>query len=339
MENGLIDRGNHTAEVHTDQEIIEIVRKSWEASILFAACRLGLFEKISQKPAGLGELARELHADPRGLEAIMDALVQMGLMKFSDCKYRCTGKGRLLADPGGGLRAYIAFHEPLQHGWRYLPDYVIGHRQPALEYNRSENEHVSETYACAMDALGAEAASELAAFLDLEGTERILDLGGGSGVYARAILNKCPTVRVDVWERPAVCQLMRDADDRTSWPEGLRFIEGNYLDCGFNSEYDFVLIANIVHNEGANENQQILSAAKCALKPGGVVVIVDYFKGASGKAAEGPVGFSAMLLLISKKGRIYEEAEVIQWLEGCSLEPYRKLTLSTGYEAIHARKT
>ena len=61
----------------------------WKSAVLFAACRLRMFDAL-EEPAGAGELAERLELSERGTLALLDACVALDLLETTEGRYRTT---------------------------------------------------------------------------------------------------------------------------------------------------------------------------------------------------------------------------------------------------------
>jgi hypothetical protein len=67
----------------------------------------------------------------------------------------------------------------------------------------------AHTFTAAMDCRGVYLGAALARTLDARGRTRLLDIAGGSGIYACAIMAQHPHLRATVFERPPVDRIAR----------------------------------------------------------------------------------------------------------------------------------
>lgn len=115
-------------------------------------------------------------------------------------------------------------------------------------------------------------ADAVAAKLNLRGVERIMDLGGGSGVMSLAILREYPTLMAVVIDHPHVCAAGRAI--AAGRPEGarLKFLPGDFTRDDLPVGYDLALECDVgVYSEA------IFRRVWSALNPGGRLVIIDEF--------------------------------------------------------------
>jgi SAM-dependent methyltransferase len=124
--------------------------------------------------------------------------------------------------------------------------------------------------------MGQNIARLVADRLDLDGVDRMLDVGGGYGHYARALCRVRPSLLADVLDRPEVVELARVGLAGDPLAGRVRFRGGDYTTDDFGSGYDLVLLANVLHQESTGTAAALVARAAGALAPGGRVAVLDF---------------------------------------------------------------
>jgi len=305
-------------QVKSESDIFDTVRGLWTGHALLAAHELGVLALLWHGDYSTDQIAQRLSLDPRGTSVLLSTLRSLGIVDQAANSNTLTPIGTKAADPNGSLAGYLGFHTLLLRSWAELPECIRRGGSGDIEPNRTQSPELVMQYIKAMDALGQPVADELAAALDVKPGEKVLDLGGGSGVYARAILRRQPEAHVVLVDRPVVIQMLRKSLMAESGAvHNLQLVEGDYFTFDGKRQFDLVLLANVVHNESAEDNVRIVQTCAKVLRPGGHLAVLDYFMGAPTRNS--PVGFDLLLLLISNFGRLYSRNECQSWLRRCSL--------------------
>lgn len=291
-------------------DIFNQVRGLWAGHALLAAQELGILDLLWRSGLSADQIAKRLSLDAHGVGALFAALRDIGIVETKDGANSLTLCGREAADPNGSISGYLAFHAMLRRSWAELPDLVRQGVHGEFEPNRSDSPELVKAYIKAMDALGKPIADDLAKALDIKPSQTVLDLGGGSSVNAQAILTQQPQAHVTLMDRPIVIRLLQESLLITS-PKNLTLAEGDYLNLKVQQQYDLVLLANIIHNEGPTDIACILNSCSMALTPGGRLAILDYFTDLPLNAGAGPAGFEMLLYLITSHGRVYSHDNLI----------------------------
>jgi hypothetical protein len=172
---------------------------------------------------------------------------------------------------------------------------------------RLDDPEFARRITAAMDARGAALASACAAALKDLPYASALDLGGGSGVYARALLEQRPGLRAAVLERPPVDDAARTilrelAEDR------LDVISGDMFD-SVPTGFDLHLFSHVLHDWGEEQVRELLKGSFAALPPGGWLIDHDTHIDAS-KSGPLPVAEYSVLLMHSTHGKCWSTSEL-----------------------------
>jgi SAM-dependent methyltransferase len=115
-------------------------------------------------------------------------------------------------------------------------------------------------------------ANQVAELLDLTGVERMLDLGGNSGVVSMALLRRYPALTSTVVDIESVCTAGREIAEEQEFSGRITYHPAEFGDDEFPSGFDLVLQCDVaVYDVG------LLRKIYRSLKPGGRFILVDHF--------------------------------------------------------------
>ena len=120
-------------------------------------------------------------------------------------------------------------------------------------------------------------AEELANCLDMSGVERLMDLGGGSGVVSLALLSRYPHLAAVVVDIPNVCTAGREIAMENAMEERITYHGADFLQDELPSGFDMVLEC-----DAGPYSEALFRKIRAALNPGGRLVIVGHFVPAEG---------------------------------------------------------
>ena len=147
---------------------------------------------------------------------------------------------------------------------------------------------------------------------------RLLDVGGGSGIYSATMCAAHPQLTATVFEQDPVDAIVKAEVVRHGLEERISVKTGDmFLDAW--PEADVVLLSNVLHDWDEPEVGELFAQAAKSLAPGGLLVIHDAFV-ADDKA--GPVEaaeYSALLMNITQ-GKCYTAAEYAEMMAGHGFE-------------------
>lgn len=162
-----------------------------------------------------------------------------------------------------------------------------------------------------MNARGLALGQALAHSLEdaLRSRSHLLDVGGGSGIYAAVLVASQAGLRATVLEQPPVDDLARQEMARHGLSERVGVVTADmFQDAWPAAGVDVVLLSNVLHDWDVPEVRTILKRAADALPKGGLLVIHDAFidddKGGPAPVAE----YSALLMNITQ-GKCYSASE------------------------------
>jgi hypothetical protein len=177
----------------------------------------------------------------------------------------------------------------------------------------------------------------LAGRVPLDGTRRLLDVGGGTGIYAIACLQANPSLEAVVWDRPEVLNVAREMAAEHGVADRLGTVEGDMFADPVPSGCDAMLLSNVLHDWDVPECRSLLGRLAAALPEGGRLLIHDVFLG---DAMDGPLPialYSASLFSLTE-GRAYSAGEYRSWLRESGLEPGEVLPTLIHCGVLPARK-
>ena len=147
----------------------------------------------------------------------------------------------------------------------------------------------------------------LAANVPFAGVNTLLDVAGGTGIYAIACLRQYPAMKAIVLDRPEVLRVAKEFGERYQVSERLTLLEGDM----FNADYpkaDAVLLSNVLHDWDYAECHTLLQKASTALPSGGRVLIHDAFLDDDLGGPLAVAVYSAALFSLTE-GRAYSAGE------------------------------
>ena len=186
----------------------------WVTQVLYVAAKLGIADLLKDGARSLEVLAESSHAHAPSLQRLMRALVGLGVFSQNDAgEYETTSLGRcLVSGAPGALRARAILNgEEWYSGWGGLLqsvrtgdtafDQIFG--MPFFEYIGA-NAEATVLFNEAMADSTLVAARSVAGAYDFSHSERIVDVGGGTGAFLAGILRANPQARGVLFDQPNV---------------------------------------------------------------------------------------------------------------------------------------
>lgn len=174
-----------------------------------------------------------------------------------------------------GRRAYFASRKAFMGGAQTYGFFC---------YNRAQGTRVGNMQDCApwvdyVSALNAVEADPLVPLVPMDGVSRVLEIGGNTGGFARALLDAHPNAQACVFDLPAVCALGRDRAATGAVTERLTFVAGDArvdpLPGVDGQSPDLVLFKSVLHDWDDTGTRDLMSRAVARLQPGGKLVVLE----------------------------------------------------------------
>ena len=238
------------------------------ATLLKAATALDLLERLPDGRFGLGSLGAALRGNPS-----VNAMIEHHAMLYAD-----------LADPVALLRGHSATPR-LAGFWAYA-----GNADPA-----SARPEQVRHYSALMAESQAFVAGEVLDAYPLGRHRRLLDIGGGTGVFLSAAASRVPALELMLFDLPAVAQLARGRFAETGLAARVRVFEGSFFADPLPGGADVASLIRVLHDHDDDAARSILRRAHAALPRGGVLLVAEPMSGTAGAAPIGDAYFGFYL--------------------------------------------
>ncbi len=315
--------------------LFDLYRGSFATELLVAAsAHLRLFERLGNAAKPIEALRGELGLSERAATVLFTALRAMGMLRLDSLgRLEPTAIAREHLLPGGefSLHGYLglAAESP---GVLAMAERLRTNRPSGVPETEKAAYMFREGIESAMDdeasarsltlALAGRArcvAPTFAARARLDGVRTLLDVGGGSGLYAIACLRRYPALRAIVWDRAEVLKVAAEMARRYGVEERCELLAGDmFVDPV--PRADAILLSNVLHDWDVPECRAIVGRSAAALPRGGRLLIHDAYLS---DTLDGPLAvalYSAALFSITE-GRVYSAAECRGWLREAGLAP------------------
>lgn len=291
--------------------VMRISSAYWHSSVLHTAAALDVFTRLAGSPATAKKLAAALGVDERGLELILIACVGLGLLdkqgdQFSNNPLADTFlvKGRPRYQ--GGIASMFAEWVP---AWSRLTQAVVDGK-PVVEKQHDQGEEATRAYIMGMLYRGIPQAELLAAEVSLAGHKRLLDVGGGPGIFSIIFCQHNPGLTADVLDLPQTLKITKEIIHNYGVEDAVSTRTGDYLQDGFGSGYDVVLLSSMINQEGPAVIEEILRKSYEAMDPGGLLLVQEQLLNdeKSGPLLATLIGINQ--LIHTPAGRAYSAREI-----------------------------
>lgn len=317
---------SQTAPAVTPERLMQL---SWGYApplIIEAAVRNGLFDALATQPMTSRDLAGATGTSQRGVTAVMDALVSLGLAaRNREGQYVLTPESDtfLVSSRPGFLGGFLShMSQTIIPSWLSLSESVRT-GEPATQVNEeSVGGEFFRDFVEALFPLGYPAALGVAKALEFpqDAAIRILDIAAGSGVWSIGFAKTYPRARVTAVDWGAVIPVTQKVVAQHGLSERYTYISDDILEADFGAGYDVATLGQILHSEGDERSRKLIERVFQALKPGGTIVIAEFVANDDRTGPPNALIFSVNMLVHTKTGRAYTFPEIRAWLDQAGFE-------------------
>jgi len=320
----------------------------YAADLLTAAlAHLDLFTWLDEHPSDLSTICRSLGLHERPADVMLTCFAAMGLLETRGGAFHLTALARehLVKSSPWNIEPYFASLKDrpvcrdILNVLRTGKPTAWGSLDDQQEWAKAmEQEAFADQFTAAMDSRGVFLAPAMAERLDCRQHHHLLDIAGGSGIYACAMLARHPHLRGTVLERAPVDRVTRRSLARRGFADRISVQVADMFADPFPPDCDLHLFSNVLHDWDVPRVQRLLAKSFHSLPPGGRVVVHGAHLDPS-KTGPLPVAAYSVLLMTITEGRCYSEKEMHDLLTESGFIEVRCTPTVADRSVITARKS
>jgi len=269
----------------TKEDVYDLISAPTASAALGAAIKTGLLWMLADRPMTGDEIAQALHIPGKRGHYWLQYLQSFGVLE-------AVPQGYI---PSAGTRAAI-LDTNSRESWGHLvidelekdacvhglPQFIsepgslwtlqgLDEPEGYVDKMRASPERARE-FTSMLFEVHQKLASQVAELLDLTGVERMMDLGGNSGVVSMALLRRYPALTSTVVDIENVCLAGREIAEEQGFSDRITYQPVEFAEDEFPTGFDLVLQCDV-----AVYGIELLQKIHRSLKPGGRLVFVDHF--------------------------------------------------------------
>lgn len=234
----------------------DIAASGQKAHILFAAIDLGVFGYLTS-PATVHELAEDAGTDPELTEKLLNVLTALGFLEKRQDKYANRGVARKYLVEGGQFYRgnLLELRKRGLKDWRAIVEALREEKTRKSGKEDLEHEEVFDeifTHAHAEAAVSGplqRAVRAVASLDEFKSAERLLDLGGGHGLYSIAFSQLNSSLDVSLFDFSHVTKIARGYLEKYGKEEEVDLIKGDFTKDDIGEGYDIVFASDVSLSE------------------------------------------------------------------------------------------
>jgi 2-polyprenyl-3-methyl-5-hydroxy-6-metoxy-1,4-benzoquinol methylase len=304
----------------------------YAADLLTAALvHLDFFTWLANNPSTFDEICAGLQLKPRATDVMLTLFNAMGYIENRNGTFQATQLARehLVKDSPFYIGPYYASLKDRP----VCKDMLAALRADRVANWGSfkdeqawakamEDETFANNFTAAMDCRGVYLGQALAKSVDLAARKRLLDIGGGSGIYSCSLTAHFKNLQAAVFEKPPVDKVAQRAIANRGCGDRVQVIAGDMFKDSLPTGFDVHLISNVLHDWDVPTVRQILRASVTALAPGGLLIIHDAYINGDKTGPLAVAAYSAMLMH-STEGKCYSTREMEEFLTELEMKNFK----------------
>jgi len=328
----------------TPERIMQFAWGYGPTLVIEAAVRHGIFDLLDKGPLTAVQVATRTGASQRGINAILDVLVSLNLLRRTGNRFALTAESA----------AFLVSTKPAYYGifFRHVSDQIIPSwlqlskivrtGRPATKVNaQKDGAEFFASFVESLFPLSFAAATALGRHLGISKTSAptsVLDIGAGSGVWGIAIAKQSPHVRIHAVDWPQVLKVTRRVARKHGLEKRLSTSPGDFFDADFGKGHHVATIGHILHSEGRERSRRLLKKIHTALAPGGTVAIQEFIPNDQRTGPPNALIFAVNMLVNTEAGDTFTFAEMSQWLRRAGFQKPRLLDVPSVSPLVLADK-
>jgi demethylspheroidene O-methyltransferase len=311
--------------------LFDLVAGFTYSQILAACVETRLLELLANGPLDAATIAARVDLPLAGARCLLRAAAALGLVQP-------LGDGWALGSDGAaflgnrGIAEMVAHHHLL---YADLADPVALLRRGGGGGALAGLWHYAESpgggdlaavtaYSALMAASQPMVAAQAIAAYPFHRHRRLLDVGGGEGVFLAAVGARVPALKLALFDLPAVCERARLRLGQAGLAARTTLFGGNFLADPLPQGFDIISLIRVLHDHDDAPALALLRAAHAALPPGGTLFLAEPMAQTRGAEPAGDAYFGFYLLAMGS-GRPRRPDEIGAMLEAAGFSRWRVL--------------
>lgn len=299
------------------------------ARAVMAGASLGVFDALAERPDTADGLARRLKLDPRGTDILLVALHALGYVEHRDDRYRNAPAVEkfVLRDSPQSVRAYLeSFNRDMWDEFSRV-DHAVRTGETSGLHQRPPDDPYWERYMRGLFDLTRLAGDDVAKLIPTRSPRRMLDLAGGHGGYAVAMCRRHPDLTVTIAELEGAARIGREIVREQGMEDRIDFLVGDMFEADLGSGYDVATAFQIVHHFDEDQNVELLTRAREALRDGGTVAVLEQERPRTGERGSTIGALTGLLFYVTSRARTYTADELSTFVEAAGFNRVRQRRL------------
>lgn len=327
----------------TPDPIMRMMNGLWLTQTLTVSVELEIYTKIAKGMNTIEKIAESLNAEHRPIEALLNACVALELLEKDKNIYKNTKVSDTFLVKGRPTY-YGDFVEMLSkrsfNTWKTLKESILANypNEETLEEAFQRDPDFGVLFTKAMHNNAVAPASNLTSLIDFSPYKKVLDLGGGSGIYSIMLAKKYPQIEAIVFDFLSVCTIAQGYIENFGVTSQVRTMGGDFFKTELPKDVDVVVLGQVLHSYSLEECKKIIDISNQVLIKGGLIIIIDFYLNNDKTGPLYPALFALNMIAGSKAGNAYTFNEVSDLLKVANFRDIEIKPLTGPSSLIMAKK-
>jgi SAM-dependent methyltransferase len=324
-------------EPKTIQKLVDV----FPSFALLAGMQLDLFTPLKAGPMRPEQIANTIGVDVAKLKPLLYALVAAELLTVEGDRFANTDEANHFLVRGSP--AYMGGIHPLYADlWdaalQTAESIRTGQPQAKHDYTQMSREAL-ETFYQGLHPGALVTGRTLVKDYGLSSCHRLLDVGGGSGGVAIAVVKACPHIRATVADVSNVTPITQRFVTEAGVSDRVKVITANIVEAPLHGAFDAVVLKSFIQVLSPGDAQRALGNVNATMAPGGVIYILGIGILDNSRTSPRAAAISNTIFInIYDEGQAYTEDEYHDWLTAAGFVDFKRDTLPDGLGIITAQK-
>ena len=295
--------------------------------VLVSALQLDLFDTLDRiGPSSIEDLADRIEASPGHLATLVEGVIALGFLERHRgmIELNDTARRYLVSSSSASMADLIPVSPGPLGNWERLTETVRSGEpaepiddDPAAFYVPLVEGTFTTINRCAMRA-------DLHLRFSAPGALRVLDLGAGGAPWAIAVMEANDAATAVVNDLDGVVDVARRNVRERGLAERCEFRPGDFHEIDIESaDFDLVVLGHVCRTEGVARSQHLIARAFDALRPGGRLLLSDYFCDDNRSQASHALMMGVTMMASTRQGATFTFGQVGSWLDAAGFEAIR----------------
>ncbi|MHA2246122.1 MAG: class I SAM-dependent methyltransferase [Candidatus Hodarchaeales archaeon] len=270
------------------QDIYHFLRMYISSVALNTSLEIGLFWQLADKPLGVDNIAQKFDIPPHRCLTLLELITELGLLEKHNDKFITSTRARKAILEAYSHKTWAFIAKIAQDRLPLFNDLtsnithpesiwsVHGNKPPNWFFQIKNNPEYADTFTQGLFEFHSSFAKRFAHTFDISGVDRIMDVGGGSGVVSLELLKRHMHLTAVVIDVENVCKTGRKIADGTQVANRIEYKNLDHDKDDLPEGFDLV-----IQCDAGNFTEEFFKKMRKSLNENGRFVIITNIDGDS----------------------------------------------------------